>query len=484
MNPSYVKPDPEQLFAELRNEFGHPVYFNSKGDPTQINESFWAHLIARENQIIHEADEERFYLYNSLNGCWERKSTHTLKNALSERIRQAQAEWSSYPTLTRFDTEHNRRDVLSLLRGVADRVEFFVKRPPAIHAGNCMLVFKNGSVIPQSFAPEFRSRNQLTVTYDPEACCPRFIKELLIPALTTEDLAVLKKLFGLLVLGLNRPQRIFILTGPGNTGKTTIGLIAEGLIGPQNCAELRTSQLEGRFELARLVGKTLVFGPDVSANFLMTESAYRLKSIVGGDPLIGERKNSNQDFRFKGDINALITANERLLVKLNGGFDQSAWRRRLCLIDFDREPVTKRIPHFDQVLLAQEGSGILNLAIAGLGDYYRDEDARGDIILDGNQIARVEKLLSESDGVRSFITGELVEADGADLSADELVVAYATYAKAKGWKIARRRTIESQSQDLLLEIWGVPQSHNLERGGKGVRGYRGMRLKRVDESDS
>ena len=228
LNPSYVKPDPEQLFAELRNEFGQPIYFNKKGDPTQINEAFWAHLIARENQIIHEAEEERFYLYNPLNGCWERKSTHALKNILSARIRRAQAEWSNYPTLTRFDTEHNRRDVLSLLRGVVDKVDFFVSRPPAIHSGNYMLVFKNGSVIPQAFAPEFRSRNQLTVSYDSESRCPRFLNELLVPALTKEDLAAIKKLFGLLVLGLNRPQRIFILTGPGNTGKTTIGLVAEG----------------------------------------------------------------------------------------------------------------------------------------------------------------------------------------------------------------------------------------------------------------
>jgi len=217
----------------------------------------------------------------------------------------------------------------------------------------------------------------------------------------------------------------------------------------------------------------------------MTEGAHRLKSIVGGDPLVAERKNSNDDFRFKGNINSLITANEDLLVKLHGGFDRSAWRRRLCIVHFAREPVGKRITDFYEKLLAEEGSGILNLAIRGLAAYYEDEATRGDIILSAEQAERVEKLLCESEGIRTFIAEELVETERENLTSDELAVAYATYAKAKGWKIPRRRNIENQSQDLMLETWGIAQSHNLQREGKnGVRGYRGIRLRAADERDS
>src|SRR5262249_16047373 len=160
--------------------------------------------------------------------------------------------------LVELDTEHNRRNVISLLRGVVERRDFFRNRPHAIHAANCMLVFENRTIIEKPFAPEFLSRNQLSVSYDSDAVCPRFQKELLAPGLNSDDLAIAKKMFGLLVLGRNRPQRIFILVGAGNTGKTTTGLIAEGLIGQENCAELRTAQLDGRFELARLVDKILV----------------------------------------------------------------------------------------------------------------------------------------------------------------------------------------------------------------------------------
>jgi phage/plasmid-associated DNA primase len=471
----------EDLLKKLSAEYGPPGYSNRQGKVTAINERFFAELLKAENHIIHEANEERFYLYFDKNGLWKFASIHSLKSKLSNRIREAEVQWRI--PLRTLDTEHNRRNVISLLRGIVEERDFFRNRPHAIHAANCMLVFENRTIIPRPFAWEFLSRNQLTVAYDPKATCPRFEKELLAPALAPGDLAVVKKMFGLLVLGRNRPQRIFILIGPGNTGKTTTGLVAEGLVGQENCAELRTAQLDGRFELARLVNKTLVFGPDVSSNFLMTKGAHRLKSIVGGDPLIAERKNSNEPFPFKGDLNALITANEDLLITLHGTYDRTAWERRLCPILFGGPPIETRIQWFHRVLLEQEGSGILNFALQGVLDYYQDEAARGDLVLTAEQQARIESLLTQSEGFRTFLTGELVAADGEDISVEELMEAYAKYARGKSWRVPNRRALQEQAQDLMLEIWGIARSNSVERNEKNVRGYRGIRLRREDEND-
>src|SRR5262249_39565770 len=154
-------------------------------------------------------------------------------------------------------------------RGLVEERDFFQDRPHAVHALNCMVCFEDRKVVVKPFAAEFRSRNQLTVSYQPGATCPRFENELLAPALSPDDLAVIRKMFGLMVLGRNRPQRIFILLGAGNTGKTTLALVIEGLVGQLSCVELRSTQLEGRFELARFVGKTLGLGPDVANDFLM-----------------------------------------------------------------------------------------------------------------------------------------------------------------------------------------------------------------------
>ena len=465
------------LVNELIERFGPPGWFDKRGICTRLNERFFAELYRSEHEIVHEQAEERFYEYDPPSGIWKIRTANTIKAELSDRIR------SVSEALRTQDVEHVRRNITSLLRGVVEKKDFFRNRPHAIHAANCMLVFENQTVVRKDFASAFRSRNQLTVSYQPGATCPRFEEELLEPALTDDDLAAIKKMFGLLVLGRNRPQRIFIFVGAGNTGKTTVGLIAEGLIGQENCAELRTTQLDSRFELARLVNKTLVFGPDVASNFLMTKGAHRLKSIVGGDPLIAERKNSNEPFPFKGDLNALITANEDLLVSLHGSFDRTAWERRLFLLPFDREPITVRIPGFHQVLLMEEGSGILNFALDGLRDYYADEAVRGDLVLSAEQASRIDKLLTQSDGFRTFLTEELVSAEGVDISVEELIEAYADYARKRTWRIAKRQTLQEQAQDLMLQVWGVARSNSVEREQRNVRGYRGVRLREENEHD-
>jgi putative DNA primase/helicase len=170
------------------------------------------------------------------------------------------------------------------------------------------------------------------------------VEDLLQPAVSKDDITLLQKMFGLIVLGVNRPQRIWILSGAPNTGKTTLGRLITHLIGHWNYAELRTEHLSGRFETSRALGKTLLFGPDVKSHFLESDGAYRLKSLVGGDPLNAERKCSNQDFPFFGDLNVLITSNARLLVRLEG--DVGAWLRRLVIIVYNGTPPAKRIDRF------------------------------------------------------------------------------------------------------------------------------------------
>src|SRR6516225_2209714 len=105
-----LPPSSQGLFEQLSQEHGPPAYTDCKGNLKQINERFFAELIAYEVPIVHEAEEEKFYLYNPLNGRWQRTSTHLLKDRLSNRIRQADREWQC--GLSQLDTEPNRRAIL------------------------------------------------------------------------------------------------------------------------------------------------------------------------------------------------------------------------------------------------------------------------------------------------------------------------------------------------------------------------------------
>jgi P4 family phage/plasmid primase-like protien len=480
----------EETVRQLIDAFGPPLYRTEKGLPSRLNERFWSEFLAAERIMIFERDEKQFYVYNHANGLYESLTAQVLKVHLSDLIREANANWGGCHGITKLDTEKARSCVVELTRGVVEKRDFFVNRPWAIHCQNTMLVMEEGEIKPKPFSTDFRSRNQLSVAYEKEAVCPRFLGELLEPAVSKEDIELIPKMLGLMVLGINRPQRIFLLQGAPGTGKTTLGRLITVLIGRWNYSELRTEHLTDRFETSRALGKTLLFGPDVKAHFLQSEGAHKLKSMVGGDPMDAERKNSNASFPFPGDLNVLITSNSRLLVRLEG--DMGAWQRRLTMIEFFGEGPAKRIDQFHEILLKQEGSGILNWALAGLVKYEQDHKTKGDIVLSDNQKARVAGLLSESDGLRTFLETELVLTKDANLTDDEITMAFAKYARTKQWRLLKASVIHSQVQDLMMELYCMSRSNDLKREGtdkdgkpknQTLKGYHGVRLRRADEED-
>jgi P4 family phage/plasmid primase-like protien len=493
-----VGPDrpPQDLFPERKtthevmDKLGPPMHRTERGDPSCLNERFWSEFLAAERIMIFERDEKQFYLYTPSNGLYEPLTPQALKVHLSDLIWEANTQWPGCRGITKLDTEKARSPIVELTRGVVEKRDFFVNRPWAIHCQNAMLVMEAGEIKAKPFSPYFRSRNQLSVAYEANAMCPRFQKDLLEPAVSQEDRELIQKMFGLIVLGVNRPQRIYLLQGAPNTGKTTLGRLITVLIGRWNYSELRTQHLNERFETSRAVGKTLLFGPDVKAHFLQSEGAHKLKSMVGGDPMDAERKNSNASFPFPGDLNVLITSNSRLLVRLEG--DMGAWQRRLTMIEFFGQGPAKRIDQFHEVLLKEEGPGILNWAIAGLVKYEHDHQIKGDIVLSDNQKARVTGLLSESDGLRKFLETELVLTKDASLTDDEITIAFAKYARTRQWRSLKASVINSQVQDLMMELYCMSKSHDLKREGtdkngkpktQTLRGYHGVRLREADEED-
>ena len=81
----------------------------------------------------------------------------------------------------------------------------------------------------------------------PDADCPRLKSELLASALDPEDISLLQRWCGALLLGRNRAQRIMLLTGTAGGGKSTLLEIVEDVIGPMNVCQLRTEHLSERF---------------------------------------------------------------------------------------------------------------------------------------------------------------------------------------------------------------------------------------------
>jgi putative DNA primase/helicase len=266
--------------------------------------------------------------------------------------------------LAKFRSEAVLRGVLTHLRGQTEEEDAFETDWRIIHCANCVLVREADGFVTERFSPKFRSRSRPPIAYQAKADCPKF-KDMILGHLSFEDREILQKLGGQCLVGTNLTQRVLMLDGEAGASKGAFVLILKGIVGSRNCRELRTKQLgEGRFEVGRFLGANLLLGADVPANFLSTEGASRVKSLVGGDLLEPELKTSNEHFYIHGNFNVIVTSNSRLRVRLGG--DQSAWQRRLVIVRYDKPFTGKPVPNIHEILLAEEGSGILNFFIQAL----------------------------------------------------------------------------------------------------------------------
>ena len=97
-----------------------------------------------------------------------------------------------------------------------------------------------------------------------------------------------------------------------------MGTCLRQVIGRKNIAELRTNQLNERFEMAAFGGKTLLIGSDVPGNFLQRSGAEVLKKLTGRDLIEAEFKGGNTRTSLSGVFNVLVTSNNRLRVRMDG----------------------------------------------------------------------------------------------------------------------------------------------------------------------
>jgi P4 family phage/plasmid primase-like protien len=461
---------PTQIFSEVCEEYGEP-HFPTKRNPVGfLNEPFWAALYRFEHDILFEPNENTFYEFGG--DIYRPITTHLILNRLSNRLRKVAIE-DDYPFLNQLTGTRHLNGAISHLKGQVQKEEAFLNEYGLIHVANGVLDIRSGDINLLKFSPKLISRNLIPIEYNHRARCIRFINELL-GLLDEDDRLLLQKFMGLFLLGRNIIQKMLILHGLGETGKSTFSEVVRKLIGVTNCAELRTNLLHERFEIGSYIGKNLLIGADVSSTFLNSRGAYRLKAIVGRDLLDAERKGSNHRFQIPGTFNVLVTSNTRQTARIEN--DRGPWERRLAIIEYEKPRTSKIIPEFAEMLIREEGSGILLFAIEGLLQLNADIVQHGTIEMTKKQKDRVESLLNESDGLRLFLTNSVELASGFSLATSEIIEKYAGYCSEQGWNMTMRKT-EEQLPELMMELFQVSRSHNVPYGESRVRGYRGVRFK-------
>ncbi len=464
----------KRVIDELTEIYGVPIPFDHNGKAKGINQMFFSNKFARERQILYESAEHAFHEYHPETGLWKYKTDERviieLGLAVIHFIRVC-----GFEELLTLCTQALLRQLTSLLKGNVEQINPFQRKRGIIHAANGVLSLNDDPDILLAFSPEYYSRNRSDIAVDTNAECPRFIQELLAPAITTEDILLLQKYCGQCLLGYNPSQTILLIPGTPGGGKSTLVSVIEKVIGLHNIAQLKVNHLSERFEVASFFGKTLLTGKDVPGNFLDNpRGANVLKSLVGGDRLSAEQKNLKRRFDIVGEFNIIITSNARLHLKLDS--DIGAWQRRLLIIEFEKMPPKKPITHFDDLLVATEGSGILNWMIEGAIILLGELEVFGRIQRSKEQLQRVDDLLAESDSVIAFTQNCVTAKNGDDVTVTELSEAYTHFCQERGWKQETVGSFETQIKNVMLQLHRVSRRNDILRNAKSQRGFKHVAL--------
>lgn len=227
---------------------------------------------------------------------------------------------------------------------------------------NCLLDLKTLETRPHT--PEVYSSVQLNACW-PEEDRPTPVFTAFINQLcggSREKAALLTQFLGLTLTNAAgwRIKRALFTYGPGNTGKSVLRSLLEGILGEGNYTSVDLAGLEeDKFAVAQLQGKRLAGSGDM--RFMKVRELAVFKQLTGGDPLFAQYKGKDAfSFRYRGML--WFSSNEPPLF----GGDRGDWvyERMLLFPCSNPVPAARRDPRLREKLLAERDAIVRKLICA------------------------------------------------------------------------------------------------------------------------
>jgi putative DNA primase/helicase len=172
-------------------------------------------------------------------------------------------------------------------------------------------------------SPDHLSLIQVPVRYVSDARCPR-IEVVLKRVMSDEDIVKFKELASYCLYRQYPVQKVFILLGPGRTGKSYVLDVLRQFVGDANaCSVSLTNLANNRFAGADLFGKLLDVVNEMDAGELLSSDLF--KQITGGskDPIRAEKKYQHA-FNFINFAKLVFATNK---LPKTGDDTTGFWRR-------------------------------------------------------------------------------------------------------------------------------------------------------------
>lgn len=297
-----------------------------------------------------------------------------------------------------------------------------------------------------------------------ERLCPEWLKFLDFTFGASElVIGQLQRWFGYCLTSDTRFEKLLWLQGMPGTGKTTITDMLAECVGRENVASTSFTKLAQRFDLASLVGRSVILVPEVHIGF-KTDAAAALevfKEITGNSPVSIEDKFQavRTNVRLTGKF--VVTPNE----EPSFSDASAALLRRLLVLPTGRAP-TKADPML-KTRLAAEAHGIMIWALYGLRALERDggftQPAEGQTI--------AHELKRSMSPVLAWIEDECVVQPGSSVASSVALTLFHEWAKREGmneWKAA------TFGKALAAAVPGIERTER-QLGDQRWRVYTGFR---------
>jgi len=321
-------------------------------------------------------------------GVWKRDETRSVVRAMHCTVRLIEMEAELVDTGSE-DTDNAMRDAII---GWAKKSESSAKVNAALEQASALEVFAksyaefdqqpdllnvaNGTIDLRTFEfmphdPEHLLTRQSLIEYDPTADCPKWEQFILdIMGGKKHMRAYLSRCCGYTLTADTSGQCFFMPWGTGGTGKSTMLRVMQGTLGTY-CKQadpemfmVKRGDSGQPFEMAGMEGVRLLMAVETEEGKKLALS--KLKRMTGQDPITACYKFQHQ-YSFIPHWKVWLATNDAPTTRSD---DDAFWDRAKPIpFEVKFRNTEKEIKNYADILLAEEGSGILNWMLTGLEQY-------------------------------------------------------------------------------------------------------------------
>ena len=233
--------------------------------------------------------------------------------------------------------------------------------PYVINLVNTRLDIRNNQCL--EFTPDEIEFARIPVTYDPSAYCADLDKMLNRVFMgDREVINLFEEMVGYCLIKHGRYAKMFLLTGGGSNGKSTILDLIKTFLGQGNYSALSLESVTAQFKTAELENMLANIGDDID-NVTIKDTGT-LKKISAGNTITVEHK-GERPFKLTPYATHIYSANEipRSFDKTDGFYRRwmlIPFNAKFTALDDDYDPMI-----FDKITTPTALSYLLNLAIRG-----------------------------------------------------------------------------------------------------------------------